>query len=259
MACSPVTSIWKSAPVSGGGPSPSPSWEFPGADPRHRAHQFRPPARGLEGVAARPIRRVREELVRSDLPLRQPVNQRHSHVGVAPAGWGHLYMSDQLGGVLRMAGLRHLYLVPLAFVPAVGGLRVVGRLQGIGPHLLRVPEGDGHRPFPCVVIALSGAPVPLVAHHTLLPQQPLQQPVLLQLGGSRATEAVHQPVEVPGTHAKPSATLPRAGVLVVGRFCFFLQVAPHKALWDHTAKLWVLLAHGPKEQPHRLTEQAEAG
>ena len=33
MACSPVTSIWKSAPVSGGGPSPSPSWEFPGADP----------------------------------------------------------------------------------------------------------------------------------------------------------------------------------------------------------------------------------
>ena len=49
---------------------------------------------------------------------------------------------------------------------------------------------------------LSGSilrPVPLVAHHTLLPQQPLQQPVLLQLGGSRATEAVHQPVEVPGT------------------------------------------------------------
>ena len=84
----------------------------------------------------------------------------------------------------------------------------------------------------------------------------LQQPVLLQLGGSRATEAVHQPVEVPGTHVRP---LPRAGVLVVGRFCFFLQVAPHKALWDHTAKLWVLLAHGPKEQPHRLTEQAEAG
>ena len=112
---------------------------------------------------------------------------------------------------------------------------------------------------PVRLIALSGAPVPLVAHHTLLPQQPLQQPVLLQLGGSRATEAVHQPVEVPGTHAKPSATLPRAGVLVVGRFCFFLQVAPHKALWDHTAKLWVLLAHGPKEQPHRLTEQAEAG
>ena len=33
VACSPVTSIWKSAPVSGGGPSPSPSWEFPGADP----------------------------------------------------------------------------------------------------------------------------------------------------------------------------------------------------------------------------------
>ena len=32
-----------------------------------------------------------------------------------------------------MAGLRHLYLVPLAFVPAVGGHRVVGRLQGIGP------------------------------------------------------------------------------------------------------------------------------
>ena len=50
VACSPVTSIWKSAPVSGGGPSPSPSWEFPGADPL-------PPGSPVPSPGARPRRR----------------------------------------------------------------------------------------------------------------------------------------------------------------------------------------------------------
>ena len=36
-------------------------------------------------------------------------------------------------------------------------------------------------------------------------------------------EPVHQPVEVPGTDRKASPTLPRAGVLVVGRLVFFCQ------------------------------------
>ena len=52
-----------------------------------------------------------EELVRSDLPLREPVNDRHAHVGVAPT------RSPPVGDE---AGLRHLHLVPLPLVAAVG-------------------------------------------------------------------------------------------------------------------------------------------
>ena len=115
-----------------------------------------------------------------------------------------------------MAGLRHLHLVPLPLVAAVGHIRVVGRLQRVGGHLLRVLQGHRHLAFPSIVIIVPRAPVPVFAHMALLPQQPLQQPVLLQLGSSRATEPVHQPVEVPGTDRKASPTLPRVGVLVVG-------------------------------------------
>ena len=132
MACSPVR-----LKVRGGGPTLS-FVRVPRRRPRHRAHQFRSPARGFEGIAARPIRRVGEELVRSDLPLREPVNDRHAHVGVAPTRGGHLHVGDELGGVLLVAGLRHLHLVPLPLVAAVGHIRVVGRLQRVGGHLLRV-------------------------------------------------------------------------------------------------------------------------
>ena len=135
-------------------------------------------------------------------------------------------MGDELGGVLLVAGLRHLHLVPLPLVAAVGHIRVVGRLQRVGGHLLRVLQGHGHLAFPSIVVIVPGAPVLVFAHMALLPQQPLQQPVLLQLGSSRAMEPVHQPVEVPGTDRKASPTLPRAGVLVVGRLVFFLQIAP---------------------------------
>ena len=230
MACSPVTSIWKSAAVSGRWSVTLSFVRVPRRRPRHRAHQFRSPARGFEGVAARPIRRVDEELVRSDLTLREPVNDRHAHVGAAPTRGGHLHVGDELGGVLLVAGLRHLHFVPLPLVAAVGHIRVVGRLQRVGGHLLRVLQGHGHLAFPSIVIIVPRAPVPVFAHMALLPQQPLQQPVLLQLGSSRATEPVHQPVEVPGTDRKASPTLPRAGVLVVGRLVFFLQIAPQEAL-----------------------------
>ena len=189
---------------------------------RHPLLRASSPARGFEGIAARPIRRVGEELVRSDLPLREPVNDRHAHVGVAPTRGGHLHVGDELGGVLLVAGLRHLHLVPLPLVAAVGHIRVVGRLQRVGGHLFRVLQGHGHLAFPSIVVIVPGAPVLVFAHMALLPQQPL----LLQLGSSRAMEPVHQPVEVPGTDRKASPTLPRAGVLVVGRLVFFLQIAP---------------------------------
>ena len=116
-------------------------------------------------------------------------------------------MGDELGGVLLVAGLRHLHLVPLPLVAAVGHIRVVGRLQRVGGHL-RVLQGHGHLAFPSIVVIVPGAPVLVFAHMALLPQQPLQQPVLLQLGSSRAMEPVHQPVEVPGTDRKASPTLP---------------------------------------------------
>ena len=88
-------------------------------------------------------------------------------------------------------GLRHLHLVPLPLVAAVGHIRVVGRLQRVGGHLLRVLQGHGHLAFPSIVVIVPGAPVLVFAHMALLPQQPLQQPVLLQLGSSRAMEPVH--------------------------------------------------------------------
>ena len=86
-------------------------------------------------------------------------------------------------------------------------------MQRVGGHLLRVLQGHGHLAFPSIVVIVPGAPVLVFAHMALLPQQPLQQPVLLQLGSSRAMEPVHQPVGVPGTDRKASPTLPRAGVL----------------------------------------------
>ena len=113
--------------------------------------------------------------VRSDLPLREPVNDRHAHVGVAPTRGGHLHVGDELGGVLLVAGLRHLHLVPLPIVAAVGHIRVVGRLQRVGGHLLRVLQGHGHLAFPSIVIIVPRAPVPVFAHMALLPQQPLQR------------------------------------------------------------------------------------
>ena len=172
MACSPCDVDLK---VRGGERRWSVTLSFvrvPRRRPRHRAHQFRSPARGFEGIAARPIRRVGEELVRSDLPLREPVNDRHAHVGVAPTRGGHLHVGDELGGVLLVAGLRHLHLVPLPLVAAVGHIRVVGRLQRVGGHLLRVLQGHGHLAFPSIVVIVPGAPVLVFAHMALLPQQP---------------------------------------------------------------------------------------
>ena len=61
-------------------------------NPLLRAETRFPGAR-LRRIAARPIRRVGEELVRSDLPLREPVNDRTLRRG------GHLHVGDELGGV----------------------------------------------------------------------------------------------------------------------------------------------------------------
>ena len=124
--------------------------------PRHRAHQFRSPARGFEGIAARPIRRVGEELVRSDLPLREPVNDRHAHVGVAPTRGGHLHVGDELGGVLLVAGLRHLHLVPPSPCgrcrshPGRGAIAASRRTPASGPSRPRapcIPQHRRHRPW----------------------------------------------------------------------------------------------------------------
>ena len=118
------------------GPAPRPTcWvppqehyrQFPGAK-FHRAHQFRPPGKGLPTPCPR-------RLDRSD--LRPPA--RSGTTWCAPA------MGHEVNW-LPHAGLRQR---------GIGGLRVVGRLQGrTAPPS---GEGDGHRPFPCVDLALSGA------------------------------------------------------------------------------------------------------
>ena len=101
--------------------------------------------------------------------------------------------------------------------PGRGAIAASRRTPASGPSRPRapcIPQHRRHRPW--------GARPGVCPHGTALPQQP----VLLQLGSSRAMEPVHQPEEVPGTDRKASPTLPRAGVLVVGRLVFFLQIAP---------------------------------
>ena len=69
VACSPV--------VSGGGPSPSPSWEFPGADPATGLTSSVP--RREASKALRPTHTPCPRRARPVGPSAPPARQRHSH------------------------------------------------------------------------------------------------------------------------------------------------------------------------------------
>ena len=113
-----------------------------------------------------------------------------------------------------------LHLVPLPLVAAVGV-----RLQRVGGHLLRVLQGHGHLHSPASSSSSLGRPSwCLPTWHCSRSSRSSSR--YSSSWASRAMEPVHQPVEVPGTDRKASPTLPRAGVLVVGRLVFFLQIAP---------------------------------
>ena len=107
-----------------------------------RAHQLRPPTLCLPSVVSGTIRRVAPQLRRTDSSLPQRVYHPHCHTGVAAARWRDLHVGDHLHGVPLFARLRHLHLVPLPLVSAVGHLRVVRRLHRARPHLLRLLQRD---------------------------------------------------------------------------------------------------------------------
>ena len=194
--------------------------------PRHRAHQFRSPARGFESHCDPTHTPCRRRAVRSDLPLREPVNDRHAHVGVAPTRGGHLHLGDELGGVLLVdrspppAPRTPSPCGRCRSHPGRGAIAASRRTPASGPSRLRapsIPQHRRHRPW--------GAR-PGVCPHGTAPAAAAPAGRYSSSWAAVTMEPVHQPVEVPGTDRKASPTLPRAGVLVVGRLVFFLQIAP---------------------------------
>ena len=134
-----------------------------------RAHQLRPPTLCLPSVVSGSIRRVAPQRRRTDSSLPQRVYHPHRHTGVAAARRRHLHVGDHLHGVPLFARLRHLHLVPLPLVSAVGHLRVVRRLHRARPHLLRLLQRDRHLTLFRIVVIGSGTTVPVPAHVALLP------------------------------------------------------------------------------------------